>query len=298
MSLKWNLVVSFLIAMSAQNLAFGDEEAQKALHGRWLVKSIQHSGAKLPAKALAGAYTFKGDLLTTVMTLRAGRVTENYKIKLDTRKTPWTIDQTRSDGRFKGKAYLGIYKIEKNQVTLCMDARSQGKRPTEFLSSRSNGRLLVVLGREETKEEAKPATKKKETTETPSAGQSPKKLALEGTWRLVKGTNLGVELSLAEVKKQDMTLLIKGSQFFWKTSKSKTNGHKDTEFAMTIDWTKKPVHIDLKRSKGKSPMQGILKMEDRQLMLCLRLFGNKARPSKFESVHGQPYALFTFKREK
>lgn len=297
MPLNRSLFLSLLWVLFSAGLSFAEDDAQKAVQGKWLLKSIKHSGTNLPAKALAGEYEFKGNTLSTVMTLRAGRVKENYTVKLDTSKKPWTIDQTRSDGRFKGKTYLGIYKIEKSEITICIDARGQGKRPSDFLSSRTNGRLLVVLSKTGATGEPTPKPEKK-NAKVPSSDKTLKKLPIEGTWRLVKSTSAGTDLSQNEMKKQDMTMRIEGSKCFWKSSKKRTNGSYVTEYSMSIDWSQNPVHIDLNSPRRSTPMEGILKMEDGQLVFCLCVLAKKSRPSKFESKYGEPYALLTFKKEK
>lgn len=276
------------------------EDPQKALQGEWVAEQIQHAGMKLPAKALAGIYTFKGGVLTTALTLRQGRVTERYTVKLDTTKSPWTFDQTRSDGRFKGKVYLGIYKVEKGKVTLCVDARAQNKRPSDFVSSQSNGRLLVVLTKKGAKEQSEPKDAKDEAKKEKPKGSAAtlRKEDLEGTWRLIKSNANGVESSKAEIEKRAMTMTIQGSKCVWKTSRRKTNGHTETVYTMTLDLKKDPAHIDLMQVKRRAPMEGIIKIENGELVLCLTVFGKKKRPTKFESAYGQPYAVLTFKKEK
>jgi uncharacterized protein (TIGR03067 family) len=52
------------------------------------------------------------------------------KIKVDASATPHTIDILPSEGDAKGKTFPGIYKIEKDVVTLVFT--EEGDRPKDF----------------------------------------------------------------------------------------------------------------------------------------------------------------------
>lgn len=66
-------------------------------------------------------------------------------IKLDPTVKPKTIDNTFPDGPQKGQLYRGIYKLEGDTLTLCVNNENGGPRPKEFLSKPDSTIGIVVL---------------------------------------------------------------------------------------------------------------------------------------------------------
>jgi uncharacterized protein (TIGR03067 family) len=64
--------------------------------------------------------------------------------KVNTEKTPWTIDVTVTAGKDKGQTRKGILKMEDGKMMLCW-GKAGGKRPTEFKSEKGSGTVYEVL---------------------------------------------------------------------------------------------------------------------------------------------------------
>ena len=70
--------------------------------------------------------TIKGE----EMTIKVGDDEKKAKIKVDSSKTPNTIDVFPSEGPEKGKSFPGIFKLEKGELTL--NFTEKGDRPKDF----------------------------------------------------------------------------------------------------------------------------------------------------------------------
>jgi uncharacterized protein (TIGR03067 family) len=114
------------------------------LQGNWTVVSIKDSDpTKKPPEDYLKALTmnFKGDVMTVN---EKGQPVMAYKVKLDSSKSPKTIDFVIEDGPAKGQSELGIYKIEGNTLTYCVD--DPGKpRPTTFGTKEKSTIQILVL---------------------------------------------------------------------------------------------------------------------------------------------------------
>jgi uncharacterized protein (TIGR03067 family) len=66
--------------------------------------------------------------------------------KLYPERTPKAFDDTHTDGRFKGRSYLGIYELTDDELKTCNGSLGQA-RPTSFATKSGSGLLLVVYKR-------------------------------------------------------------------------------------------------------------------------------------------------------
>lgn len=115
-----------------------DNKELKKLEGSWLLVSGESKGEALPEKILKNAkLTIVGDKHTVEL----GEDTIVGTHRLDATKKPKEIDATDTEGPFKGKKMLGIYKLEKDQFTVCFAAPDKD-RPTEFTTKSGTGTLL------------------------------------------------------------------------------------------------------------------------------------------------------------
>jgi uncharacterized protein (TIGR03067 family) len=123
---RFALAGALLIASFA-GVIVAQDKALKELEGTYKVTYIEKVG-KVAPKELADSLkvTFKGDELV----IRVGEDDKKAKIKVDTSKTPNTIDVLPSEGPVKGKTFPGIYKFEKGELTLTFTEK--GDRPKEF----------------------------------------------------------------------------------------------------------------------------------------------------------------------
>jgi uncharacterized protein (TIGR03067 family) len=85
-------------------------------------------------------FTYKDGKLTR-KTPR-GEQTSTYKI--DTSKTPATIDSTGQGGMTR----KGIFEVKGDELKLCMPFMADGERPKAFASEAGSGTLLMTLKRD------------------------------------------------------------------------------------------------------------------------------------------------------
>ena len=69
---------------------------------------------------------------------------ETATIKIDPRKNPKHIDLVVLTGASKGKTQQGIYKLEKDRLTVCVRDFGKG-RPTEFTAEKGSDQGLITL---------------------------------------------------------------------------------------------------------------------------------------------------------
>jgi uncharacterized protein (TIGR03067 family) len=115
----------------------------KVLAGKWKLVAGERGGEAIPEGDVpAGTVTFDKD----------GRVTASVAdyesegtIKLDPTKKPKTMDITHTKGPDKDKQQFGIYKLEKDKLTICVahPGKPVEDRPTGFTTKDSDHVLFV-----------------------------------------------------------------------------------------------------------------------------------------------------------
>jgi RNA polymerase sigma-70 factor (ECF subfamily) len=144
----------------------GDKEPQRAedpaarelqaLQGDWKVVAASGDGKRpaTPEELKGMRWTFKGARLQ--VSAPGGKQMEMGEVRLDPGKNPRHFDLVGLEGDAKGKSLLGIYKLEKGRMTICM--RDPGKeRPTEFTADQGSDQEMITL--ESLKDPPKPAAK-------------------------------------------------------------------------------------------------------------------------------------------
>jgi uncharacterized protein (TIGR03067 family) len=122
------------------------KDAIKAFEGEWQFSSWEQGGTELPKEFLDAA---KWKVKDGKYTFSAGDQTEEGTIKLDPEKKPATLDFEITAGNDKGKTQVGIYKVEKEAITLCLARPGEKDRPTEFSSAGDKGFILIVMKRKD-----------------------------------------------------------------------------------------------------------------------------------------------------
>jgi uncharacterized protein (TIGR03067 family) len=118
-----------------------DKDGVKKMEGEWKVTAWEQGGNSLPAEALEGStWTVRGDKYTFVM----GPNTEEGTFKLDPAKKPATIDLDIATGNCKGNAQVGIYKVDGDTITICLNRPGATGRPTEFKSTEDGDTFIVA----------------------------------------------------------------------------------------------------------------------------------------------------------
>jgi len=130
-----------LMVAAFAGVVLADEKALKELEGTYTVTALEKGGKPAPKEIAEGLkVTIKGDSFILTMTSDDKKSEEKKaKIKVDSSKTPGTIDITPSDGPEKDKTFPGIYKSEKGEVTIVFVEK--GDRPKEF---KSEGDAMLV----------------------------------------------------------------------------------------------------------------------------------------------------------
>ncbi len=136
-----------LAGLLAAEVCWG-QAVPKELHplqGTWVLVSAESDGkAVVPAELQGDRFSVNGNQYTVT---KQDRVVERGSLKIDTSKTPHTIDVQPMDGPFKGKTLQGIFEVQGGQARDCF-ARDGQPRPTEFASRPGSGTVIHVYRRE------------------------------------------------------------------------------------------------------------------------------------------------------
>ena len=134
-------------ALAFANLA-GGGDAKKDLdmmQGKWSVQSIKESDGKNPPDdELKNLEVIVKDDTMKIIYAPKKDTLDAFKLKLDPAKKPKAVDFTHTEGPDKGKTELGIYKIEGDTVTICVNDFEK-ERPTEFKTKEGSKITVIVL---------------------------------------------------------------------------------------------------------------------------------------------------------
>jgi uncharacterized protein (TIGR03067 family) len=117
----------------------------KRHEGTWVAISSIYEGEEAPAKITSSIKRIvTGD---RVVWQRDGKSFAGTRIVLDPTQEPRTIDVIPEGGRNRGEHIPGIYKLERDLLTICMAAPGK-PRPREFTARKGSERTLRVFKRE------------------------------------------------------------------------------------------------------------------------------------------------------
>ena len=132
------LVAGFLVA------ADDPKDELKKLEGTWTMVAGEAKGEKFAENIVKNAkLTIVGDKHT----VKVGKETIIGTHKLDPSKKPKEITAMDTEGPYKGKTALGIYKLEGDEFTVCF-APPGKDRPKEFTSKSGTGEFVHVWKKE------------------------------------------------------------------------------------------------------------------------------------------------------
>jgi uncharacterized protein (TIGR03067 family) len=131
-----------------------DDVARKELallQGKWVMIGREVLGKKATKEDLEkvkGIRVVEGNKVTSWAVERGKKMEDvtEATIKLDPAAKPKAIDQTIIKGRFKGDTALGIYKLDGDELTICIAWGSE-ERPTEFAGKLDGKAMLVIYKR-------------------------------------------------------------------------------------------------------------------------------------------------------
>jgi len=134
------VTVAFALAAPAADPA---KEALDALQGEWkIVESVKKGTADEPKEFADRKVTIKDDKLKVV---RAGSKREEaFVLALDPKTDPKAIDVSETGEK---EILKGIYKLDKDRLTICVSADPDGARPKEFKSTEKPNVTLLVMER-------------------------------------------------------------------------------------------------------------------------------------------------------
>jgi uncharacterized protein (TIGR03067 family) len=141
------VAVSMIVGIGV--LIAGNDEAvqkdRKQMAGPWRVVSQERDGKKTPDEQLAKSKSiFDADGKLTVQ--EDSKIISQATLKIDPTKKPKQVDLTFVEGELKGKALLGIYEIDADNMKI---GYAPGKdRPADFASKPGSGIVLTVYKRE------------------------------------------------------------------------------------------------------------------------------------------------------
>jgi uncharacterized protein (TIGR03067 family) len=138
------LAVVLLFGAWAVLATAGGDDAKKEmekLQGTWKLTSETDSGQNIPVDPNE-IFTFKGEDLVNKV---GNKVTDEFKVKISAGKTPKEIDLIPQKEPNKGVPSPGIYKIEGNKLTVCVNFSPGSKRPAGFDSNQTNRNIVLTM---------------------------------------------------------------------------------------------------------------------------------------------------------
>jgi uncharacterized protein (TIGR03067 family) len=142
------LVLSVVLLLGADKKDTVKEEVKK-LQGTWEASKVTYNGDNLSSEDTGKiTMTVKGDLATVGANKRVKGDYGKVRLKLDPSVTPKTIDVIIAAGSQKGTTLEGIYKLDKNTLTICAKVLGMD-RPAKFESPAGESVVLIVLKKKE-----------------------------------------------------------------------------------------------------------------------------------------------------
>jgi uncharacterized protein (TIGR03067 family) len=117
----------------------------KSLDGKWRIVTLIDNGQAAPASTIK--QTFGGDGTVTVsdgaiaVEAGGGRPARKLKFTLHDDGEAPTIDVTTADG----KLCQGVFRRDRDVLTLCLGDKDSNVRPTDFGSEEGSNTMLVIL---------------------------------------------------------------------------------------------------------------------------------------------------------
>lgn len=149
--------MAMILALLVPCTSGADDKAKRVaesdLSGTWIAIDGEAQGVQIPKDQLSLEWTFRAGGKATLTDRKRG--TESpFAFTLDAAKKPHSIDVTYTGPieALKNSKQFGIYKIEKDTLTLCLSPlRTKEKdRPTEF-SGKAKGTMLMRFERKKEK---------------------------------------------------------------------------------------------------------------------------------------------------
>jgi uncharacterized protein (TIGR03067 family) len=132
------LGIGALAAVAQQN-----NNPFKQLEGNWTVVAGQENGQALPAERIKGT---RVAITAITITVESGKTRRVMTYKMDSTKSPKTIDMIETEGPEKDKSALGIFALEGDTLQLAYGLPGR-ERPKDFTTKADSGQLSFVMKR-------------------------------------------------------------------------------------------------------------------------------------------------------
>jgi uncharacterized protein (TIGR03067 family) len=268
--LLWLLIVLFALVvvsgmalwMMTQEWAIVEKESKsdkERIQGTWVVRSVEEAGKSVPVKVVT-AMAFSSD---KVKVIKEDEEQEG-SFRLDPTQNPKRIDLL-----IEGLSAPGIYSLEDDRLTICLNLEEHGKRPRRFATdAKTPGWRLMTLKRQQTDLEA-----------------------IQGRWVAVSADYNGRRAPEEEVRW--IALTFQGHKVVVKGFKG-NDQREDGNFR--LDPTQAPKWIDLEVAEKR--MSGIYVLEVDRLTICFNQNEASERPKTFATDRETELSLIVLKRQK
>ena len=269
------------------------------LQGNWNVTSLESDGRRMDGASFAGAkIAIAGKRFTTV------GMGETYEgeVRLHPGTRPKAFDLLFTAGPLKGNRNLGIYQLNGDSWTICLDTHGS-KRPAKFATAGAPGVVLETLERALDREDttARRATPLRKPPRRASTSMRPVVASrnvgaaaptpLEGEWTMVSAVFNGKALGSDMVKwcrritRGDVTTVVAGPRTMLKAR-------------FDLDLSVQPGVIDYTNLEGEhagKAQAGIFDLDGDVLQICMAPPGER-RPAAFSSTAGDRRSYTTWRR--
>jgi uncharacterized protein (TIGR03067 family) len=138
-------LVAGLIWCSA-GAVHGKDDAQ-IIQGAWKPIAVELAGQPWSEETLR---TLRLIVKNETYTVKVGEVSDSGTLKLDSSKSPRTMDIVGTQGPNKGMTFPAIYELKDETLRICYDLSGK-ERPTEFKTAKDTQLFLVTYVRDKTK---------------------------------------------------------------------------------------------------------------------------------------------------
>jgi uncharacterized protein (TIGR03067 family) len=136
------VVCHWALTIRAQEPASREIEKHQ---GTWLASSFRRDGQETPQEIVR---TITRTVVKDhVVWKRNGKSFAGTAMVLDPKQSPRAIDVIADGGPFRGKRVLGIYRLDKDRLTICM-ADADQPRPKDFTAEKGSRQTLMTFTRE------------------------------------------------------------------------------------------------------------------------------------------------------
>jgi uncharacterized protein (TIGR03067 family) len=125
-------------------VAAGTQDDSSKLNGMWVLVRGEQEGKSLPENTIQGIKLVMDSDKHTLIVGNDKMVSTHH---LDPTTTPKSIDAKATEGPYKDKALLGIYRIQGDEFTVCFAAPGK-ERPKSFTSKSGTGTFVHVWKRQ------------------------------------------------------------------------------------------------------------------------------------------------------